>query len=853
MPKASVIQTGFHTGEISPLCYGVTDNPRYRKGLEIGLNYLPALQGPVMRRPGTKYVNNVKDSANPPVLIPFKFSVSQNYMLEFGDKYIRFFANEGQVISPADYYQIAGALGGSDTPSIFNHTFFYATRENQNPQSNEVFNSPVLVTAGSVLEIGSPYAVADLPLLRWSQNGDTLYLSHPKYPLIKLQRQTQVAWKLQIVWALDGPYLPANSYLSIGDNANTIAVPLDTDPNFSNVTFGVIGGNITAIIAGTGGQMQVTTASAHKLSNGSKVFIANCVGTTEANNFSTFTTRISATPAPYWVVEVIDSTNFLLLDSVFTNAYGGSGQVTYAVFANSGDHIKPGADGWVPDFGRLMALTIAGVRYWGYIEIIHDAATVQLAMGGADINTPVPFPSTADATLWYLGVYGGQGPGALFNGTGYPECSAIHQNRLWLAGAANTPQQVDSSNSLNFEVFAPSDPTTLDVADDNSCSFVLSSDDSNALRWMSSTAQGLLAGSASAEWAMTPSGNSEALTPTNFNAQQTSFYGSAPIPPTKIGNAIMYVQNAARKLRELAYFFSAGTFRSSDLTEISEHITLPSLSQIDVQKETQPLIWGRRSDGVLTTLVYNRDDVSLSAGWMRHILGGKSAVDGTAAKVLSIGIIPNPSITFDQLWMIVQRYINGATICTVEYMTKIFDDSIAQADAFQFDCGSTYSGSPAQTISGLTWLVGETVGVLADGGIHPDCVVDNTGAIKLNYPASKVQVGYRYKSQGKLLRAEAGAADGTSIGKTRRTSRVAIQLYRTGELAIGTEFNNLIEVQFAQADQNQADTAPPLFSGIIREGLESAYDFESQLCFEQSSGLPSTIQSITSFMEEFDL
>jgi len=86
----------------------------------------------------------------------------------------------------------------------------------------------------------------------------------------------------------------------------------------------------------------------------------------------------------------------------------------------------------------------------------------------------------------------------------------------------------------------------------------------------------------------------------------------------------MYVQRAGRKLRELVYSFQGGTFRSNDLTEIAEHITLPSITKIAVQKESQPLIWAIRSDGALVSLVYNRDDLSLSAGWMRHFLGGFS-------------------------------------------------------------------------------------------------------------------------------------------------------------------------------------------------------------------------------------
>ena len=524
-----------------------------------------------------------------------------------------------------------------------------------------------------------------------------------------------------------------------------------------------------------------------------------------------------------------------------------------ALFALSAAQVKAGAP--VQDLGRAIALVQDGVRYWGYVNTIFDAATIAMNMGGRDISAPVSFPSSDVATEWFLGTWSGNGTDAAFVGTGYPGAVAFHQNRLWLAGNTNSPQEVDASGSNSFEDFAPSDATTLNVKDNNALSFNLSSDDLNPIRWMASTAQGLLAGNYSAEWAMTPSTAAEALTPTNFNAQQTSFFGSAAIAPAKIGNAVMYIQRASRKLREMTYSFYGGTFRSSDLTEISEHISLPGFTKIGVQKETQPLIWGLRSDGVLTSLIYNRDDVSLSVGWTRHQLAGISDGSNSPAQVYDFTFIPDPAVSFDQMWLVVKRW-NLTTArheYTVEYMAKIPDDSIAQADSVVMDASGVYNGAPTTTITGLTWLAGQTVGVLTDGGLHPDCVVDPTGMITLSYSASKVQVGLRYNSQGQLLRAEAGAADGTSVGKTRRTTRVAIQLHRTGDLAIGTSFDNLIPINFAQADQNQADTAVPLFSGMIREGVESAYDFESQLCFQMSSPLPGTIQSITSFLEEFDL
>jgi len=70
------------------------------------------------------------------------------------------------------------------------------------------------------------------------------------------------------------------------------------------------------------GLVRVTTSAAHTLSTYNGVTIASIVGTTEANGD--------------WIITVIDSTNFDLIGSTFTNAYTSGGTVTNAIT------IKPG-------------------------------------------------------------------------------------------------------------------------------------------------------------------------------------------------------------------------------------------------------------------------------------------------------------------------------------------------------------------------------------------------------------------------------------------------------------------------------------------------------------------------------
>lgn len=922
------MQQSFNTGEISPLLYGRVSEERYKSALATCLNHIPTLQGPLLRRPGTKMMNAVKNSAAQPILIPFTYSLTQAYVIELGAGYTRFYTNNGQVTSPTNYYQVLSNLGNF-------------TRLDQVPIQGETIVTSTLVAGPAILELVNNYAQADLSALRWAQDKDTLYIVHPSHPptTLKLMTNSGYEWGAQPQQFIDGPYMPLNSWKTVADSAAVTLTPngatgvalLTTGPSTA----------ITATVNNGAGAIRIT-AVGHGFVTGAKVYISGIVGTTEANNVVRGAGPDTATHQ-YWVITVINGSQFDLIGSAFVNAWISGGTVYPALFVYDID-----TTGGFESTAQTFAIIKGTVRYYGRLfqaNVVHQAVFVldSVNIGGApalpDLN-PCPF--------WYRGTWTPRtipnaGP---HNAGSFPACVTFHQDRLWFSGCPSAPQEIDGSQSGNYTNFSPSLFTTLVVSDKSAMQFTLLSRQANPIKWLASAPQGLLAGGYDSEWSITPSSQNAALTPTNINAQQTSFFGSAAAEAVQLGNATLYIQRAKRKLREINFFFQVGTFRSTDLTELAEHITLPSITKLAVQKETQPLIWALRSDGQLISMVYNRDDLTIKAGWARHQLGGRSDSGGTPPVVLDIAIIPDPTVTFDQMWMLVKRWINGASVINIEYLTKTFDDSMAQEDAYQADCGATYdspllitgisiattavvtsashglsngqsvkitdvvglnlsstdidgnvsisnavnnktfvvagvatntfqlndfSGNPISTvgfsawisggkarklvtsITGLTWLENETIQVLTDGGQHPDVVVSNSGGITLNYPAAKVQLGYAYNSDGQMMRLEAGAADGTSIGKTRRVTRVAFMLHKIGQLLMGTSFTNLLPLAFAQADQQQADNATPLFSGIARDGVESAYDFESQICFRQNSLLPGMINSVTAFMEEFDI
>lgn len=104
---STIRQAALNGGEIAPELYGRTDHPRYVSGVRKLLNFIATPHGAAKNRPGSKLVAKVKDSTVKPRLIPFVFSTTQTYVLEFGNLYLRFHQAGGQVVSLGVPYEIA--------------------------------------------------------------------------------------------------------------------------------------------------------------------------------------------------------------------------------------------------------------------------------------------------------------------------------------------------------------------------------------------------------------------------------------------------------------------------------------------------------------------------------------------------------------------------------------------------------------------------------------------------------------------------------------------------------------------------------------------------------------------------
>jgi len=107
VPSISDRQSSFAGGELAATLRGRSDIARYSIGLAKCLNFLVAPHGVLMNRPGFKYVARAKSDTARARLIPFVFSNTEAYVLEFGDLYMRVHLLGAPVLSGGVPYELA--------------------------------------------------------------------------------------------------------------------------------------------------------------------------------------------------------------------------------------------------------------------------------------------------------------------------------------------------------------------------------------------------------------------------------------------------------------------------------------------------------------------------------------------------------------------------------------------------------------------------------------------------------------------------------------------------------------------------------------------------------------------------
>ena len=421
--------------------------------------------------------------------------------------------------------------------------------------------------------------------------------------------------------------------------------------------------------------------------------------------------------------------------------------------------------------------------------------------------------------------------GAFSDTTGHPSCVSFFEQRLVFAGTLDEPQTLFFSKAGDYE-----NMTTGTNADD-AMVYTIASNQVNAIRYMKAV-RTLVVGTTGGEFTVSADGTDASITPTNITIKRQSSFGSANVDAIPAGNAILFLQKAKRKIRELQYNFDSDGYQAPDLTILNETVTDTGINEMSYQQEPGSNIWCVRDDGVLACLTYQRSENVIA--WSRHIFGGEF---GSGRAVCESIASISGTLTEDEVWVIVKRTINGATKRYVECFSD-FDFDETDANDFKFlDSHLSYSGSATTTLSGLAHLEGQTVSILADGAAHANKTV-SSGAITLDRSVTKACVGLSYDSILQTMRIEGGAAEGTSQGKTKRISKVVLRLFETVGVKVGPSLTNLELIPFRTTSSLLSNPVDTLLSGDKEIEFNDDYNSDGFIFIKQDQPLPCSILAI---------
>ena len=660
-----------------------------------------------------------------------------------------------------------------------------------------------VVSSGSPVEVATPYAHTDIDKLKFTQSADVMYLVHPDFAPRKITRTSHTAWTITEVDLLRGP---------MGED-NTTSTQLLASARTGTV-------NITA------------TAN---------TFVSTDVGRLVRlhDGFAKITSFTNAQTVAATVQDNADGRAELMPSYTATSLSAHEGDPSSTGLEHN-DRFQDAAGQFIlQGFKVGMKVLVTGFTNSNNNEaaaiIVKVTDDTLLLAPSSDLTDEAAGDSVtisgvlSGSTDWALGAFSAS--------TGYPAAVAFYEQRLVFASTTQQPQTLFFSVGGSFEDFAAG------VDGDDALTYTLGSNQVNIIRYLQA-GRVLLVGTSGGEFVVTSSEDAP-LSPTNAVVKRQATYGSVDIQPVQVANVTLFVQRAKRKLRELVFDLNTDSYQAPDMTILAEHITEGGIKQMSLQQEPDNVVWCVLENGKFVGMTYRREENVIA--WHEHVLGGAFGSDAFG-HVESVATIPG-DLNEDDTYLVVKRTIDGGTKRYIEYFSSFeFGDDVE--DAFFVDSGLTYSGSAVTSISGLNHLEGQTVSILANGAVHPDKTV-SSGAITLDYSATKVHIGLNYSSTLQTMRIEAGGTEGTAQGKTKRIHEVVLRLFRTVGVKVGSSETELDRIPF-RSSAAAMTAAIPLFTGDKEIEFRGGFDTDGFVVVQQDQPLPLTIIGIFPRLITFD-
>jgi len=843
MARVAVQLTNFTGGELSPRLDGRNDLTKYSSGCKTLENLIVYPHGAAARRPGTSFVAEVADSDNKTRLIPFEFSTTQTYMLEFSNLKIRVYKDNGSVLegdkvisgitkanpavvtanshgySNGDEVVITAVAGMTE---VNGKRFLVAdkttnTFELQNKDGVDI-NSSGFTTYSSggvsnkVFEITTPYTTAQLFDIKFAQSADVMYITHPSHKTAKLSRTAHTTWSLDEIDFIKGPF---------------------QDPNITTTT-------LTPSSASTGSRN--ITASATTGINGGVGWLATDVGRQIHFNggYGVITARTNATVAVATITTAFTNANAITdwYLGAFSDTTGHPSCVTFfeqrLVFAGTTNQPQTVFFSKSGDYENMDA-NLTGT--------ISDDDSIVYTIASNQVNA-IRF-MTATRTL-IIGTAGGE-----FTVSGGGTDSAVTPTNILIKKQSN-------HGSANVDAIAVGNATLfLQRAKRKIRELAYNFDvDGYIAPDMTILAEHITEGGLTQiAYQQEPNqiiyavrGDGELVGLTYQREQQVTawhrhifggIFGTATITVTDYANIKNGTRIVLKKSDGTTTTFTSATSATSGFfhNATSNNQTATNLKTlIDADSNFTATV----SSNVVTikeVVSTGLDYLTISSFDIARLTAtseGKSICE-------SVAVIPTDDTEY-QVYVIIKRTVNGSSRRYVEYLNNV-DFTETDNTTFNYlDSALAYSGTAVTTLSGLDHLEGQTVHILANGATHPTKVV-SSGSVSLDRSSTNVKIGLGYNSILQTMRLDAGSQNGTSQGKTKRIYEITIRLYESVGVEVGPNLSDMERIPF-RTSADVMDQGIPTFTGDKAVEFRGNYDTDGFIFVRQTQPLPLTVLSL---------
>lgn len=896
-----VIQNSFTGGEQSPAMFGrIDDQGGYQAGLAKCENFIVLPQGPVQNRAGFEFVRAAKYADKKCILIPFTFNTSQTMVIELGEKYARFHTEGATLLgSNGRPYEVATPYLASDLDEIHYvqsadvitlvHPA-YAPRELQRygPADWRLkvidFGKPIDAPTGlsgtyacsaktdvvteamrsmytiryvvtAVKDTGVGTNIDESPQSATASVTGNLFVDASKVTLT--WNQVEGAQRYRVYKTYSGRYgfigeVEGTTFVdtNVGPD-ESITPPRYIDPFYQKQ--GITSVTVTNGGSGYGTKRSVLTISPVGKVIGHFVDGGTTTKTVNLNNGAFNHTEDNGLPYP-----TNGSRTFSFDGVIEGSGSGGKGRLTFTnqkftsgswwyPFLTEVTLLSPGSG--YTDGARLHVSFSCGSK-GAWCEYYFPAVLNSATKPKVIVTDPTGYGAELEAQVNSEGVITGiriispgQGytdpkiiiDGSASGGSGatatasvgqagdYPGAVTYFQQRRVFAGSYTRPQFVwmtrpGTENDMH---------NTLPAQDDNCIAVRAAVAETSRIRHLIPLTSLMLL-TASSEIRTTTS-NDDVITPTSIGFLPQTYYGAAPPQPLLVGRMAVFASERGGHIRSLGYSYQKGGFDSDDLSIRAAHLfENTDIVSLALSKTPYPIIWCVTSEGALLGCTYLADQNV--TGWHKH-----TTKDG-AFEAVTVVAEGNEDI----LYAVIRRTINGQTVRYIERMHERQYDKLE--NCFYVDAGAEYKGEETDKLSGLTYLEGEEVAILADGKVLPNRTVKD-GKIELTTPASHVIVGLPIIADMKTLPVIMSDRDGgAGRGKMKNICNVFVRVYQSSGILIGPDEESLRE--YSHREREPYGTPPDVISREVGVLVPPTWSDGGQIIVRQKYPLPLTVCSL---------